>query len=171
MTHEYVIAVGGSILGTADDGETERATAATPAPTAIAWAADRILAVGSDAAVRSISRGDSTFIDLAGCAVTPAPADLAAAEAAVRAAVDTGLGAGAHPASRDLFVVLTQAGLLDPGAPLEPGAPAELAFWSSASGADASEVPTPTRIIAVVRLGAFVDGDEHLGPFRSAARR
>jgi hypothetical protein len=61
MTHEYVIATGGRILGTDPSGGA--------AATAIAWAADRVLAVGSDAAVRAISRGDSTFIDLDGCAV------------------------------------------------------------------------------------------------------
>ena len=78
MTHEYVVALGGVIVGAVDaDGE--------PA-TAIAWAADRILAVGQDGPVRAISRGDSTFLDLAGWLVmapdpggTPepgAPADL-----------------------------------------------------------------------------------------------
>jgi hypothetical protein len=62
MTHEYVIATGGRILGTDPSAGTT--------PTAIAWAADHVLAVGSDEAVRAISRGDSTFIDLDGCAVT-----------------------------------------------------------------------------------------------------
>ena len=78
MTHEYVIAVGGRIEG-AVDSDARQATA-------IAWAADRVLAVGSDERIRAISRGDSTFIDLAGCDVTApdrttslepgAPADL-----------------------------------------------------------------------------------------------
>lgn len=78
MTHEYVIGIGGRIAGT-DPG-------AGPAPTAIAWAADAVLAVGSDETVRAISRGDSTFVDLDGCTVTAgehgtvlepgAPADL-----------------------------------------------------------------------------------------------
>jgi hypothetical protein len=78
VTHEYVIALHGVILGARD---------ATPVPTAIAWAADRILAVGADAPVRAISRGDSTVLDLDGCTVVPldpaetleagAPADLA----------------------------------------------------------------------------------------------
>ncbi len=62
MTHEYVIATGGRILGTDPSAGMK--------PTAIAWAADRVLAVGSDEAVRAISRGDSTFLDLDGCAVT-----------------------------------------------------------------------------------------------------
>lgn len=64
MTHEYVIAVGGRIQRTADEPE---------AATAIAWAADRVLAVGPDELVRAISRGDSTFLDLGGCVVTAAP--------------------------------------------------------------------------------------------------
>lgn len=64
MTHEFVIAVGGRIAGAAGvDGR---------AATAIAWAADRILAVGPDDVVRAISRGDSTFLDLAGCTITAA---------------------------------------------------------------------------------------------------
>ena len=62
MTHEYVVAVGGVVPGSLDaDGR--------PA-TAIAWAADRILAIGADGPVRAISRGDSTFLDLAGSVVT-----------------------------------------------------------------------------------------------------
>ena len=130
MTHEYVIATGGSIMGVAADDQAAGATGGAPAPTAIAWAADRILAVGSDEAVRAISRGDSTFIDLAGCAVTPAPADIAAAEAAVRAGEDVARVAGNAAAPVDLCAVLAQAGLLEPGVLLEPGAPAELAFWS-----------------------------------------
>jgi hypothetical protein len=64
VTHEYVIAIGGRIAGAHGvDGRVA---------TAIAWAADRVLAVGSDDAVRAISRGDSTFLDLGGCAVTAA---------------------------------------------------------------------------------------------------
>jgi hypothetical protein len=68
MTHEYVIAMGGRVLGAAPgDG---------PAPTAIGWAADAVLAVGPDDVVRAISRGDSTFLDLAGCTVTAASSDV-----------------------------------------------------------------------------------------------
>ena len=112
MTHEYVIALHGVVRGAPDS---------TPAPTAIAWAADRILAVGADATVRALSRGDSTFLDLDGCAVGP----------------------------------------LDPGQTLEPGAPADLAFWRA--GADDTAPP-----IATVRAGAFTEGDEHTGPFGRA---
>jgi predicted amidohydrolase YtcJ len=64
VTHEYVIAVGGHVRG---------ATPGTRPATAIAWAADRVLAVGPDDDVRAISRGDSIFLDLAGCVVTAAP--------------------------------------------------------------------------------------------------
>lgn len=108
LTHEYVIALGGTIVG-----------AATATPTAIAWAADRVLAVGSDKVVLTISRGDSTFLDLDGCRVT------------------------AHPD--------------DSSTPLEPGSPADLDFWSGA------------RLVAVVRDGAFTEGDEHYGPFAAAS--
>ena len=65
MTHKYVIAVGGRIQGT---GGHEPGTA-----TSIAWAADRVLAVGPDDVVTAISRGDSTFLDLRGCVVAAAP--------------------------------------------------------------------------------------------------
>ena len=78
MTHEYTIAVGGRI----GRQGIERAGASV---TAIAWAADRVLAVGTDEAVRSISRGDSVFIDLGGCVVTALPTDLDQAKAIVRA--------------------------------------------------------------------------------------
>jgi hypothetical protein len=66
MTHEYIIALGGRVHALRD-------TAADPEPaTAIAWAADHVLAVGSDEVVRGISRGDSIFLDLDGCVVTAA---------------------------------------------------------------------------------------------------
>jgi len=60
MSHEYTIATRGLVLG----------TGLTPDPTALAWADGTILAVGDDAAVRALSRGDSTFVDLAGRAVS-----------------------------------------------------------------------------------------------------
>jgi hypothetical protein len=61
VTHEYTILTGGVILG--DD--------AANRPTAIAWAAGIVLAVGGDAAVRGVSRGDSHFADLRGAVVQP----------------------------------------------------------------------------------------------------
>jgi len=77
VTHEYTLLTGGHIvLG-----------GGLPDATAIAWAADTILAIGSDEEVRAMSRGDSRFVDLGGAMVRPAtdgarlevggPADLA----------------------------------------------------------------------------------------------
>ncbi len=77
MTHEYTLLVGGRVVRSGGD----------PEATAIAWAADTILAIGGDEEVRAISRGDSHIVDLAGATVMPAesgraleaggPADLA----------------------------------------------------------------------------------------------
>ncbi len=166
MTHEYVIAVGGSVLGTAATSVTEPAITGEPAATAIAWAADRVLAVGSDDVVRAISRGDSTFLDLAGCAVTTAPVDPRAAEAAVRTAVGAAANVLAEdrPGAIDLVAVLVGSGQVRPDAILEPGAPAELAFWLPDPAMSASGPRVP-RIIGLVRGGAFLDGDPHRGPF------
>ena len=63
MTHEYVLLVGGVVQ--AGDG--------VPA-TALAYAHDTVLAIGSDEAVHAVSRGDSRVVDLAGRIVTPADA-------------------------------------------------------------------------------------------------
>jgi hypothetical protein len=81
MTHEYVILVGGRVA----PGRSEAGFRGEVA-TALAWAADRVLAVGRDEDVRSISRGDSTFLDLGGRIVTPLPTELTQAEALLRAA-------------------------------------------------------------------------------------
>jgi hypothetical protein len=149
VTHEYVIGVHGLVEPWLphDDG---------PAPTAIAWALDRVLAVGQDPQVRAISRGDSTFLDLGGCTVTPLPRDLEAAEACLE---PVAFGDGAPPSVADQ---LLRAGLLPMEAVLEPGSSADLAFWRT----------TPrqrgARLVAVVRDGAFTEGDEHRGPFRTA---
>jgi len=143
VTHEYVIGLRGIVAPSAP---------AAGAATAIAWAADRVLAVGADADVRSISRGDSIFLDLAGCTVTPLPDDPARAARLVEAsgipAADASAGVG----------LLTDAGLLAPDERLEPGSPANLAFW----GGD------PPHLLATVVAGAFTEGDEHHGPFYPA---
>jgi predicted amidohydrolase YtcJ len=83
VTHEYTLLVGGTVIpgGYADEAE------------AIAWAHGVILAIGSNAEVRAISRGDSTVIDLAGACVIPladgaAPAWPTAAVLAVGEAAD-----------------------------------------------------------------------------------
>ena len=138
VTHEYVIATGGVILTGASPAD----PATDPAPTAIAWAADRVLAVGRDGDVRAISRGDSTFLDLGGCVVTAAPSDIAIAEAAAARTDD------------DLRRVLADSAQIPVDDRLEPGSTADLAFW----GRD-------RRVIAVVRDGAFTTGDIHTGPF------
>ncbi len=117
MTHEYVVALGGEISG-ALDADGHRATA-------IAWAIDRILAVGADRPVRAISRGDSTFLDLAGCVVTA----------------------------------------LDPAVTLEPGAPADLVFWSPGAISPGNS----ERPVAVLHDGAFTSGDPRRGPFGPAS--
>jgi selenocysteine lyase/cysteine desulfurase len=155
MTHEYVIAVGGTIL----HGDPAKGPA-----TAVAWAVDRILAIASDDSVTSISRGDSTFIDIRGCAVTRAPRDPSLAEHVLRAAVAEGrpFRTGA---------LLTHAGLLEADQVLEPGSPADLAFWSVDPEVLRSESADSLRIVAVVRDGAFTTGDEHRGPFAEAPRR
>jgi hypothetical protein len=143
VTHEYVIGLGGLIAADPTGDGT---------PTAIAWAADRILAIGPDARVRAISRGDSVFLDLAGCSVTPLPGDTARA---VRVLGERGVSA-TDP--RAIVDALADAGLLDPGQGLEPGSAADLACWSG----------DPVRLLATVIGGAFTEHDEHLGPFRPA---
>ena len=62
MTHEYTLLVNGTvILGPG-----------LPDATALAFALDTVLAVGSDEAVHAISRGDSRVLDLSGIYVTAA---------------------------------------------------------------------------------------------------
>ena len=61
MTHEYTILHGGTVL----IGE------GRPDCTAIAYAGDTVLFIGSDDYARGISRGDSHFVDLAGAFVAP----------------------------------------------------------------------------------------------------
>jgi predicted amidohydrolase YtcJ len=63
MTHEYTVLTGGLILP----------GVAVPEATAIAWAGDVILALGGDAEVQAISRGDSHVVELGGATVIPLP--------------------------------------------------------------------------------------------------
>ena len=158
MTHEYVIAVGGRIEPDTVDHESR-------ASTAVAWAADHVLAVGPDDTVRSISRGDSTFLDLGGCIVTPLPLDAARADALVRKAT---LASGPEI---DLAALLMDAGLLERDSALAPGSPADLAFWGREPGGQQSDRQTSLRLVAIVRDGAFTEGDEHRGPFPAAGAR
>ena len=145
MTHEYVIAHNGSIEPRGDD----------PA-TAVGWAGEAVLAVGSDEVVRAISRGDSTFIDLDGCVVTPLPADVDRADALVRATTDPGL---------DIGQLLIGQGLLEAPAVLEPGSPADLAIWGLGPDPGSPDGQIVLHLVATVRGGHFTEGDSHRGPF------
>ena len=66
MTHRYTLLVGGTILPGGDE----------PEATALAWAEDTVIAIGSDAAIAGISRGDSHLVDLGGAFVVPLDAAL-----------------------------------------------------------------------------------------------
>jgi predicted amidohydrolase YtcJ len=61
VTHEYTILLGGTIIR----------GGGAPEATAIAWAHDTVLLVGSEADVLAISRGDSHFVDLRGRFIVP----------------------------------------------------------------------------------------------------
>jgi hypothetical protein len=156
MTHEYVIALHGRIETNATDQE-------EPQASAIAWAADHVLAVGSDDVVRAISRGDSTFVDLAGCVVTALPSDPAAADALISVMTPSATPAAA------IRALLIKAGLLLEDSVLEPGSPADLAFWDAGSRPDGTGNRPARGLVAVVRGGGFTEGDEHQGPFPIAS--
>jgi hypothetical protein len=155
VTHEYVIGLGGRI-------EPHGFGPGDTAPTAIAWAADRVLAVGPDEAVRSMSRGDSTYLELSGWVVTALADDPVRADALVREATFEG-----EP-DVDLGALLIAAGLLDLDAVLEPGSPADMAFWGAGPGSSGPDGRPARRLVAIVRDGAFTEGDEHRGPFSDA---
>jgi predicted amidohydrolase YtcJ len=59
VTHRYTILVGGTVIPGRDQ----------PDASAIAWAMDTVIALGTDADVREASRGDSHVIDLQGASV------------------------------------------------------------------------------------------------------
>jgi hypothetical protein len=138
VTHEYVIALNGHIEPD-PGGDSEE--------TALAWAAGAVLAVGPDEVVRAISRGDSHFLDLCGCIVTPLPEAPSHADSLIREQRARGA---------DVARLLVESGLLSAAASLEPGAPANLAFWDDSG------------LVAIVRGGHFLDGDSHRGPFPAA---
>ncbi len=138
MTHEYVIALNGHVEPD-PGGESEE--------TALAWAESAILAVGPDDVVRAISRGDSHFLDLCGCLVTPLPDAPSQADSLIREE---------HARGAEVARLLVESGLLSGDASLEPGAPADLAFWDESG------------LVAIVRDGRFIDGDAHRGPFPPA---
>jgi hypothetical protein len=139
MTHEYVIGLRGRIEPVGDQ---------TAPATAVGWAADAILAVGSNANVRAISRGDSTFLDLQGCHVTPLPDDIEAAIGAMRSE-----GGTADP-QHDVGSRLVSEGMLPADSVIETGSPADLAFWDDDG-----------ELLAITRDGQFTRGDPKHGPF------
>jgi len=65
VTHRYTLLVGGTIISGLD----------APDVSAIAWAEDTVIALGDDAGVRGVSRGDSHVVDLAGAVVVPLGSD------------------------------------------------------------------------------------------------
>jgi len=163
MTHEYIIGVGGHIEAAPGRlGQVPGGGHSPVAPTAIAWAADHILAVGSDEVVRAISRGDSTFFDLGGTVVTALPADLERADALLARAASAEVGI-------DVATRLTHSGLLDAESTIEPGSRADLAFWRETPASPERADPWATRLLAVVRDGLFTSGDPRRGPFPPAS--
>ncbi|HYO41633.1 MAG TPA: hypothetical protein VES19_00410 [Candidatus Limnocylindrales bacterium] len=61
MTHEYTLLLGATILPGGD----------APACSALAWASGTILAIGSEAEIRAISRGDSHVMEVPGRFIVP----------------------------------------------------------------------------------------------------
>jgi predicted amidohydrolase YtcJ len=59
VTHRYTLLIRGTVISGRDE----------PDVSAIAWAADTVIALGSDDDVRGSSRGDSHVIDLRGASV------------------------------------------------------------------------------------------------------
>ncbi len=59
MTHRYTILIRGVVISGRDE----------PDVSAVAWAEDTVIALGSDVEVRTVSRGDSHVIDLGGATV------------------------------------------------------------------------------------------------------
>jgi predicted amidohydrolase YtcJ len=91
VTHEYTILTGATILPGGGREPCE----------AIAWAQATVLALGSEAEVRAISRGDSHLLAYPGAFVVPlgeglevgAPADLASLDRDPRSGAGEGTGA------------------------------------------------------------------------------
>jgi len=61
VSHLYTLLVGGVV----------RPGGGAPDASAIAWAHDTVLMIGSDEDVRAISRGDSHVVDIGGLVVVP----------------------------------------------------------------------------------------------------
>jgi predicted amidohydrolase YtcJ len=153
VTHEYTILYDAIVL-TGDE--------ACPRATALAWAADTILAVGETATVRAISRGDSRFIALPGRLITPAPTRPHALEQGLREAVALADTARAE----SILASLGRLAPTDPVRCLRIGELADLAIWSADPAALAPREAASLRIEAVVRGGRFTRGNPIHGPYR-----
>jgi hypothetical protein len=153
VTHEYVIATGGRILAAAGERSTTE-----PASSAIAWTAGTILAIGADPVVRAISRGDSTFVDLAGALVT--------AWSGVEGPLLRAARAGCVVDGRDGAMAWLESLLATAGATgLEVGGTADLGFWRLDRRSDPGPQVVSLRLVATTRDGHFTEGDPHSGPF------
>lgn len=121
MTHEYTLLLGGTVI-TGRSG---------PDVAAIAWAADTILALGTEMEVRSISRGDSHVVRIPGRFVVPLAAGAGGA-----------WPTGAWPAD----------------ATLELGGPADLAVLDGDPRVAAAGGSGPAHVVAIVRAGRVETG-------------
>lgn len=153
VTHEYTILYDTTVL-TGDE--------ACPRATALAWAADTILAVGEATAVRAISRGDSRFMALPGRSITLAPDRPEVVERGLREAVSRGDKAGVEA----ILAELGERGERGPARRVEIGEPADLAIWSGDPTVLAPGEAGRLRLEAVVRRGRFTQGDPISGPYR-----
>ncbi len=153
MTHEYTILYDAVVL-TGDE--------ACPRATALAWAADTLLAVDDTATVRAISRGDSRFIALPGRLITPVPDRPDTVERSLREAVGMADTTGVEA----ILASLRRLAPTDPVRCLQIGELADLAIWSADPAALAPREAASLRIEAIVLGGRFTRGDPIHGPYR-----
>ena len=131
MTHEYTLLLGGTVI-TGRSG---------PDVAAIAWAADTVLALGTEMEVRSISRGDSHVVRIPGRFVAPlaagaggawpadatlelgGPADLVVLDRDPRVAADDG-GSDGGDSQPVQVVAIVRAGRVETGWPAHHAADA-----------------------------------------------
>jgi predicted amidohydrolase YtcJ len=96
VTHEYTLLLGATVLPGGGRAACE----------AIAWAHGIVLALGSDAEVRAISRGDSRVLEYPGAFVVPLAAPLEVGGPADLAVLARDPRAGGDGAERDPIAVL-----------------------------------------------------------------